>query len=403
MTAQPLNNSSHRLLLSKLNWDSIKAWWFDPATKRLGYAVFISVMIHLLLIEQSDWVAFSKTSSTIRYLEAELVADSPPVPSQTITEKVKEADSPPEPKAVKKEIVEPGIVEEALVETETESSSEEVSSEEALSEADSTDSISPLAEAEAPTTLAEVDTEPQPGLVLPDTSETSEKPQPFTTVETDFDVLMNHDPERVGTAKIYYSKGTDQRYELTWKVSATGFIGLLYPDLLQTSQGNITEFGLMPTFYLYKFGEREDKSYQASFDWVEKSVALQSTKGTKTVVMDSDASAGHIQDFLSFMYQFMFAPPLDEMQMYLTNGRKLGLYTYAFEGEETLELKFANVNTYHIQHAKTDSDEKTELWLAKDYRYVPVKIRKTEKDGTVIEQIATRLKFETLDNEAPLP
>lgn len=328
------------------------------------------------------------------------MANSPPMPSQLITQEVQKADTSPKILPAEPEVVEP-----VPVETESISPSEVVASEEVASDASLADAVSVAAEpeTEVATAVAEAVTETQPGLVLPDTAETVAKPQPFTTVETDFDVLMNRNPERVGTAKIYYNKGADRRYELTWKVSATGFIGLLYPDLLQTSQGNITEFGLMPTFYLYKFGEREDKSYQASFDWVEKSVALQSTKGTKTVVMDSDASAGHIQDFLSFMYQFMFVPPLDEMQMYLTNGRKLGLYTYAFEGEETLELKFANVNTYHIKHAKTDSDEKTELWLAKDYRYVPVKIRKTEKDGTVIEQIATRLKFETLENETPLP
>lgn len=240
-------------------------------------------------------------------------------------------------------------------------------------------------------------------LVLPDTGDKVAKPQPFTTVETDFDVLMNQNPERVGTAKIYYSKGEEQRYELTWKVTATGLIGLLYPDLTQTSQGRIMEFGLMPDFYLYKFGEREDKSYQASFYWADKEVALQSTKGTKRVTLDGDITPGHIQDFLSFMYQFMFTPPLDEMQMHLTNGKKIGLYTYAFEGEETLELKFGNVKTYHIQHAKADSEDKTELWLAMDYQYVPVKIKKTEKNGTVIEQVATKLKFETIENETPLP
>lgn len=384
-----------------MNWDNIKNWWFDPATKRLGYAVFISICIHFLLIEQSDWVAFSKTSPSFNLLEAELVANTPPPPTSTNIKKVEEDSKPPEETAATPEIVEPAPSATEAAEPEVASPSKEVSSDATANETAPTDVEDEAAERvpDAATTLAQAD----PGLVLPETVDVAEKPKPFTTVETDFDVLMNQDTERVGTAKIYYSKSADQGYELTWKVSATGFIGLLYPDLLQTSQGKITEFGLMPTFYLYKFGEREDKSYQASFDWVEKSVALQSTKGTKTVVMDSDASAGHIQDFLSFMYQFMFIPPLDEMQMYLTNGRKLGLYTYAFEGEEVLELKFGTVKTYHIQHAKTDSDEKTELWLAKDYRYVPVKIRKTEKDGTVIEQIATRLKFETLDNENPLP
>ncbi len=229
------------------------------------------------------------------------MANSPAVPSQTITQEVQKADTSPENIPAK-----PEEVEAVPVETDPVSPSEEVASEEVASDASLTDAVNLAAEpeTEAATAVAEAVTETQPGLVLPDTAETVAKPQPFTTVETDFDVLMNRNPERVGTAKIYYSKGADRRYELTWKVSATGFIGLLYPDLLQTSQGNITEFGLMPTFYLYKFGEREDKSYQASFDWVEKSVALQSTKGTKTVAMESDATDGHIQDFLSFMYQF---------------------------------------------------------------------------------------------------
>lgn len=240
-------------------------------------------------------------------------------------------------------------------------------------------------------------------LTVPDTAEEMVKPTPFTKVETDFDVLMNHSLERVGTAKIHYAKNDDQSYELTWSVSASGLIGLVYPDLLQTSRGKVTETGLLPQEYLYKFGEREDKSYLANFNWVDKEVVLLSTKGTKKIPMAGDAPAGHIQDFLSFMYQFMFAPPLDDMEMYLTNGRKLGLYQYAFEGEEILELKFANVKTYHIQHAKADSDDKTELWLAMDYQYVPVKIKKTEKNGTVIEQIATKLKFETIENETPLP
>jgi hypothetical protein len=378
-----------------LNWNSIRAWWFDPATKRLGYAVFISLIIHALFIEQSGWVVFSKLPAAFSTIDAELMPNKPQPVTQTAA---------PESEKVASE--KPDVSEQAVSEIEEIPPENDIAGEDVVSEA----SLNELAkEAPMQTTseqavegVAEGPDETAP-LVLPDTNEAVAEPQPFTTVETDFDVLMNGSPERVGTAKIYYSKATDQRYELTWKVSATGLIGLVYPDLTQTSQGRIMEFGLMPDFYQYQFGEGESRSYQASFDWVGKEVALQNTKGTKTVTMDAEASAGHIQDFLSFMYQFMFAPPLDEMQMYLTNGRKMGLYTYAFEGEETLELKFGNVNTYHIQHAKTDSDEKTELWLATDYRYVPVRIRKTEKDGTVIEQIATRLKFETLENETPLP
>lgn len=388
-----------------MNWKVIKAWWLDPTTKRLGYAVLVSAVIHFLFIEQSDWVAFSRTVNPFHTIDAALVRASPEITQQSIDSseqknvvledsqqkattpgatdiKPPEAELPDQQNLVEAqpsdgvlEKTEPVVTDEAAVET-------------------------PVSDEVTPT---EANGESEQGLSLPEVSEEQVKPQPYTMVETDFDVRMNDNAERVGTAKIHYAKGTGQTYELVWKVSATGLLGLVYPDLTQTSLGAIADGGLKPHQYLYKFGSREDKAYQANFNWTDQEVEFHSSKGNKKVTIAADAKAGHTQDMLSFMYQFMFEPPLDEMQMYLTNGKKLDLYDYVFEGEEILELKFANVRTYHIQHAKVDSDEKTELWLAMDYRYVPVKIRKTEKDGTVIEQIATRLKFETIENETPLP
>ncbi|OYY48131.1 MAG: hypothetical protein B7Y48_10770 [Methylophilales bacterium 28-44-11] len=380
-----------------MNWNSIKAWWFDPTTKRLGYAVIISLFLHVLFIEQSDWVALSSFARPFSAIQAELVIAKPDVVTRAVINDVQEQVAPENntKEAETTEVSEypPAIVEEIMPDEYVASASEDNTMTEVIEEVS----------AEDLTLNTEANVAPEQGLLLPDTNEEAVKTQPFTMVETDFDVLMNHNVERVGTAKIHYAKGNNQSYEITWTVSATGFVGLLYPDLLQTSQGKIIEAGLQPSFYLYKFGEREDKSYQAEFNWISQELVLQSTKDTKRLPLTDEAKAGEVQDFLSFMYQFMFVPPLEKMQMYLTNGRKLGTYAYAFEGEEALELKFGKVLTYHIQHAKVDSDERTELWLAVDYQYVPVKIRKTEKDGTVIEQIATKLKFETIENETPLP
>ncbi|MDO8962653.1 MAG: DUF3108 domain-containing protein [Methylophilus sp.] len=389
--------------MSKLNWKVIKVWWLDPTTKRLGYAVLVSAAIHFLFIEQSDWVAFSRTVNPFHTIDAVLVSASSEITQQSIDSSEQKnvvlEDSPqkaatavaaePKPPALpnQQNVVEAQPRDDVLAETEP-----VVTDGTAVETPVSDEVISAVPDGES-----------EQGLSLPEASEEQVKPQPYTMVETDFDVRMNDNADRVGTAKIHYAKGTDQTYELVWKVSATGLLGLVYPDLIQTSKGSITDTGLLPHQYLYKFGSREDKTYQADFNWTDKEVELNSSKGNKKTAIATDAIAGHTQDILSFMYQFMFEPPLDEMQMYLTNGKKLDLYDYVFEGEETLELKFANMRTYHIQHAKLDSEEKTELWLAMDYRYVPVKIRKTEKDGTVIEQIATRLKFETIENETPLP
>lgn len=230
----------------------------------------------------------------------------------------------------------------------------------------------------------------------------SPKAEPYQYIDTTFDIYLNEDNTRSGVAKIVYDATSEiGRYKLHWSIEAAGLLAVFYPDLVQTSEGLIdVEQGLRPANYHYQFGNKANKSYQAAFDWAKGELLLQSSKGDKTVALTEN-----VQDYLSFMYQFMFKPPLNAMQIGLTNGKQLASYDYTFEGEETLKLDFGEVKTYHIKHAKSDSDEKTELWLAIDYQFIPVKISKTEKDGQVINQIAKVIytKPVQLIQELPLP
>jgi hypothetical protein len=227
------------------------------------------------------------------------------------------------------------------------------------------------------------------------------KVTPYQYIETVFDIYLNDDKARAGKAKITYDATELGQYKLDWTVEASGLLALFYPNLVQTSEGSIdAAYGLRPSHYRYQFGNKENKSYQAAFNWDDGQLLLHSSKGDKTVALTPNA-----QDYLSFMYQFMYKPPLNTMQISLTNGKRLASYNYSFEGEETLKLDFGEVKTYHIKHAKSDSDEKTELWLAVDYQFIPVKISKTEKDGKVINQIATTINTKSVQptQELPLP
>jgi hypothetical protein len=113
---------------------------------------------------------------------------------------------------------------------------------------------------------------------------------------------------------------------------------------------------------------------------------MTTSKGTYTEDLPEGA-----QDLLSFMYQFMHVAPLQTMQIPIVNGKRLRIYDYSFEGEELVNSSLGELKTIHITHNGIDSDEKTELWLAIDYQYVPVKIRKIEKNGDVVEMVATRI------------
>ena len=213
----------------------------------------------------------------------------------------------------------------------------------------------------------------------------------FTYVDTEFVVLRGENGSKIGTTKVSYRMHEDGRYELTSTTEAKGLAALVVSGkLLQQSEGQVTADGLQPAYFSYQYGKGDNKKQQSRFDWEQRKVTLETAKGVKTVDLPEGS-----QDLLSFMYQFIFLPPLEQMTLHISNGKKLSEYSYGFEGEETLETEFGAVRTWHI--ARTgEGSEKTELWLAVDYHYLPVKMRKTEEDGSVIAQLATQISTDLL-------
>lgn len=234
---------------------------------------------------------------------------------------------------------------------------------------------------------------------IEDISETSEdnlreaEPEKtaYSHVETEFEVMRGSNTSAAGVTKIVFSINANGYYSIISTTQAKGLVSLFFGNLTQKSEGTVTEKGLKPDFYSYQYGNDAKKSQTANFDWVNNVLHMHTYKG------DSSASlVAGTQDFLSFMYQFMFEPALETMQITMTNGKRLRTYTYSFEGEETITTKLGELKTIHLLKGSSDED-KTEIWLATDYQYLPVKIRKTEKDGTVIEQIATNIRTEIPD------
>lgn len=213
----------------------------------------------------------------------------------------------------------------------------------------------------------------------------------YTYVESYFDVRtdINAAPDAgaMGKAKIVFQlTDNNTRYQIDSVTSPKGLAAIFIANLTQKSVGKITLRGLQPAQYVYQFGERADKTYHADFDWDHAQLNFTSINGTQRVMLVDGA-----QDLLSFMYQFMYEPPLSHLQFHITNGKKLTPYNYLFEGETLVETKMGPLNTIHIARENADQDEKTDLWLAVDYQYLPVKIRKTLKNGKVYELLAREL------------
>ena len=202
-----------------------------------------------------------------------------------------------------------------------------------------------------------------------------------TNIESWYDVRRSIGGSKVGETHITY-KIDKGHYKIESVSEAKGFASLIYSgQLIQTSEGELTEYGLKPSSFFHQYDKKDSKTYKANFFWIENTLTLITSKGPETVELPMGT-----QDILSVQYQFMFLPPLQNMELYVTTGKTLRDYAYEFEGEEIIKTNLGEFNTIHIVHRGEDDNDKTEMWLAEEYHYLPIRLRKYLKDGSMLVQ-----------------
>ncbi|MDP1767083.1 MAG: DUF3108 domain-containing protein [Methylotenera sp.] len=367
------------------NLIGLKSVWKNACVRHLLLALGLSLLLHLFLIGTFNF-NLSEVNEPQHVIEARLALPKAEL-AKPIVKDLAPSELPPKPEPVKQASSPPVT---PVTDTSVQS---EPSDTYLYSDAiPMSEQVSPI-DSDVVTEPAVMDTEinaDEVGLII--------NPNAYQYVETEFDVRTDIsakiDSSPAGNAKMVYQLlPNGEQYRITSLIQAKGLAALIIPDLLQTSDGFLHSTGLQPQHYRYQFGDKKNKTYSADFDWENKKLILHSAKGDQTLELTEGT-----QDLLSFMYQFMFVPPLQNMKLSITNGRKLGIYDYSFEGEEIIATKMGDLNTIHLLRMADEGEKKTELWLALDYQYVPVKIRETDKDGKVYDLLVTSLKIQQPEN-----
>ena len=241
----------------------------------------------------------------------------------------------------------------------------------------------PEAQAHAAPALAEAPppaVEPEPAVPAP--------PAMPQRVTTRFTVFKGLNGIRVGRAEQVW-KLDGERYTISSVAEATGLFSLFASGMhIQESRGEITPAGLKPSSFRVERGQNADKTDTVEFDWNAMTLTLTSGGGKQTLKLPEGT-----QDLLSFMYQLAFAPPQrSAVQMQVTNGRKLDSYAF-WVVEEALETPMGVLNTLHLGKHREEGEKDTEVWLATDYHYLPVKISQIDKDGDGLVLLADEIEL----------
>jgi hypothetical protein len=163
--------------------------------------------------------------------------------------------------------------------------------------------------------------------------------------------------------------GRSYRLSETWKGRGVYSLG---GEATRSSQGTIVADGLRPQKFEDKRPGRDTR--HAEFDPAAKTPTLQR------------------QDQLSFIWTFAFAPPRDMLSASVSDGKRVTSYTYKAAGRERVKTPAGEFDALKLVKRKDNPQDKaTEIWLAIDRQYIPVRILVIDKDGARLDQVAVKI------------
>ena len=180
-------------------------------------------------------------------------------------------------------------------------------------------------------------------------------------------------------------------YVISYEAKANGITSLIYSkSLIQRSEGVINDAGIQPNYYLYKYGDKLKN--EAFFDWEANKLKI--IRQNKEDFFNLSKGT---QDQLSFMFQFMFLNPLDKMQIPITNAKIFKTYNYQYIEEGQMKSKLGNIDYTHVAKFNYQDPERIDLWLAKDFGFLPFKVSITDEDLSKITQEIFKIQVERND------
>lgn len=202
---------------------------------------------------------------------------------------------------------------------------------------------------------------------------------PPARVEIHYDVLHNGGPLATVTHVLEHDSDS-YRLRETWEGS--GLLSLL-GEIRRTSRGRVTPGGLRPLEYVDERPRRDKATVR--FSWEEHTLTQQFRDGPQTQPLPP-----HAQDRLSFLFAPAFHTPGDgRLEYHVADGKGVAHFVFEIGGRERLTVPAGEFDALRL--VKRDDDGRsTQIWLDAQRWYLPLRVLVVQKDGTRVDQVATR-------------
>lgn len=194
---------------------------------------------------------------------------------------------------------------------------------------------------------------------------------------------------RVGDARLRFEMDAEHNYKARVEANTSGIVSLFKKyDLTWRSHGTLDARGLHPVQYddVRATGSGQE-TRSANFNRVEK--MLEFSAGNR-VALPEDA-----QDRVSFMLQMTQLPwDSGSVVLDLCDGRRLDHYEIDIGAEESVTTNMGDLRTLPFRKRHAANEPALDIWLAAEYRWLPVKIRQTDSNGNIeFEMVVSEIRL----------
>lgn len=186
---------------------------------------------------------------------------------------------------------------------------------------------------------------------------------------------------QVGEAKHRLEIDGDH-YTLKVSMSTTGIVSLFKVyDSEQISTGTLDAQGLRPdSFTENKRTGKGKESFGVKFNW-----------GTQQLEFSSGSTVtlpAHTQDLMSALYQVsQLNLSQGKIVVPVTNGRRLERYEFEIGAEQPLPSRLGVLRALPLRKVRAEGGEGLEIWLALEYRLLPIKFTQTDRAGQIAAEM----------------
>jgi hypothetical protein len=209
-------------------------------------------------------------------------------------------------------------------------------------------------------------------------------------VELTYELYLGTDKFSVGRAAFTWEIG-QHSYRLVSALETTGIVELFRSQrLTYISEGTLTEGGLRPeNFAMSRTRRGRTDVAQAHLDWAARRLTYGRPAHKHTVDLPPAS-----QDIVSFVFQLALHPPAPgRVRLPITNGVRFETYELEVLAEERIETPLGVLTALPLKQLRKEGAEGIEIWLAPEYRHLPVKVRFLDRDGNPSgEQIVSEIR-----------